>query len=56
MDIKINNVVSVNLVNNASESENKKNSVVRLLLKAETHSILISNLVTLKRLRRFKLL
>ena len=32
MDIKINNVVSVNLVNNASESENKKNSVVRLFV------------------------
>jgi len=32
MDIKISNVMSVSLVNNVSESENKKNSVVRLFV------------------------
>ena len=33
MEIKINNVVSVNLVNNASGNDDKKNSTIRIFSK-----------------------
>ena len=40
MDIKINNVVSVNLVNNASGNDDKKNSTIRIFSESE-HSFSI---------------
>lgn len=40
MDIKISNVVSVNLVNNASGNNDKKNSTIRIFNESE-HSFSI---------------
>ena len=40
MDIKINNVVSVNLVNNSSGNGDKKNSTIRIFSESE-HSFSI---------------
>jgi hypothetical protein len=40
MDIKINNIVSVNLVNNTSKNDNKKNSNVCIFSESE-HSFSI---------------
>jgi hypothetical protein len=40
MDIKINNVVSVNLVNNASGNDDKKNSTIRIFSESK-HSFSI---------------